>query len=109
MASHTLGRNSDATRYWNRLESIYPGPAGALIQAQAASWLGHEARALELLNVWIERPDWRISFQVQYLDPMFEGLHDTPGWDRLLERINRAPAQIRSIDFDVLSYLELEE
>jgi TolB-like protein/DNA-binding winged helix-turn-helix (wHTH) protein len=109
MASHTLGRNSDATRYWNRLESIYPGPAGALIQAQAASWLGHDARALELLNVWIERPDWRISFQVQYLDPMFEGLHDTLGWERLLERINRAPAQIRSIEFDVVPYLDLEE
>ena len=76
--------------------------------AQVAGWLGDEARSLQLLNAWIERPDWRISFQVQYLDPVFERLRDTPGWVRLMERIGRSPEQLRAVEFDVSSYLDLD-
>lgn len=109
MASHTLGQEADAEQYRDRLEALARGSPGPFILAQVAAWLGDEARALELLNAWVERPDLRVSFQVQYLNPVFRTLHDTPGWEHLLERIGRTPEQVRAVEFDVTPYLERDE
>jgi TolB-like protein/DNA-binding winged helix-turn-helix (wHTH) protein len=109
MADYALGRESDSARQWAQLEARPPGTPGPYILAQVAAWLGHDERALALLETWVDRHDLRLSFQVQYVDPVFNRLHDTPGWARLLDRIGRSPNQVRLVEFDVAPFLEIDE
>ena len=109
MASYSLGLQEDAERFWRELESGYPGSPGPLHMAQTAAWLGYQDRALELLNDWVARPDWRVSFQVNYMSPLFSNLHEKEGWKRLLENIGRHPKQVEGITFDVTPYFDLRD
>lgn len=108
MAHHTAGDEVEARSHWQQLAQSHPGPPGAHLLAQVASWIGEHDRALELLNEMIQRPDFRLNFQINYTSPMFRGLHDTPGWAQLLERIDRSPEQIQTIGFDVIDQLALD-
>lgn len=105
MASHTLGNGQDAARYEEALLAQSPHTETILI-AQVAAWQGDHARALKILNAWAERRDQRVSFQIHYLNPVFESLRELPGWKSLLERIGRSPEQIDGIEFTVMPYVD---
>jgi TolB-like protein/DNA-binding winged helix-turn-helix (wHTH) protein len=105
MASHTLGDVQDAARYEEALLAQSPHTETILI-AQVAAWQGDRARALKILNAWVERRDQRVSFQIHYLNPVFRSLRELPGWKRLLDLIGRSPEQIDGIEFNVMPYVD---
>ena len=105
MASHTLANAQDAARYEEALLAQSPHTETILI-AQVAAWKGDHARALKILDAWVERRDQRVSFQTHYLNPVFRGLRELPGWKSLLERIGRSPEQIDGIEFNVMPYVD---
>jgi hypothetical protein len=109
MADYSLGRESNSARQWAELDAQPTGTPGPYVLAQVAAWLGHDERALELLETWVSRHDLRLSFQVHHVDPVFNRLHDTRGWARLLERIGRSPEQVSAVEFDVTRFLEIDE
>jgi serine/threonine-protein kinase len=104
MASHTLGEELESARYQEPLLTRSLGHAS--INSQVAAWKGEHERALEFLDQWVERRDLRVSLQTQYLNPVYKGLHDLPGWQRFLGSIGRSPEQIDGIEFNVTRYLD---
>ena len=105
MTSHTLGNAQDAARYEEALLVQSPHTETILI-AQVAAWKADHARALKILDAWVERRDQRVSFQTHYLNPVFRSLRGLPGWKSLLERIGRSPEQIDGIEFNVMPYVD---
>jgi len=104
MASHTLGDELESARYEETLITRSFGHAS--VNSQVTAWKGEHARALEFLDLWIERRDLRVTLQTHYLNPVYRGLHDLPGWQRFLQRIGRSPEQIEGIEFNAVRYLD---
>lgn len=67
--------------------------------ARAFAFCGFHDEAFD----WLERslPEGTLQLQLEFLDPLYDGLRKDPRWAAILQRIDRSPEQTDSIPFSL--------
>lgn len=104
LALHDLGRHAESNALIDQfIEGWGDIPRNAENIAQTLAYVGRVDEAFE----WLDRSLQGENFlQVIYPDPQFGNLHGDPRWHEFLERIGRAPEQLRQIRFSPIIELE---